>query len=57
MTPGEEEIMMIYEDGIYRPPDMIERSRDIIILICRSHHESPPYSAVNLIKGFHHTHL
>jgi len=24
MTPGEEEIMRIYEDGIYRPPDMIE---------------------------------
>ena len=25
MTPGEAEIMRIYEDGIYRPPDMIEK--------------------------------
>ena len=25
MTPGEEEIMRIYEDGIYLPPDMIEK--------------------------------
>ena len=25
MTPGEEEIMRIYEDGIYRPSDMIEK--------------------------------
>ena len=25
MTPGGEEIMRIYEDGIYRPPDMIEK--------------------------------
>ena len=40
MTPGEEEIMRIYEDGIYRPPDMIERSRDIIVLIYRSHQET-----------------
>ena len=26
MTPGEEEIMRIYEDGIYRAPDLIERT-------------------------------
>ena len=26
MTPGEEEIMRIYEDGIYRVPDLIERT-------------------------------
>ena len=25
MTPGKEETMRIYEDGIYRPPDMIEK--------------------------------
>ena len=25
MIPCEEEIMRIYEDGIYRPPDMIEK--------------------------------
>ena len=25
MTPGKEEIMRIYEDGIYHPPDMIEK--------------------------------
>ena len=25
MTPGEEEIMRIYEDGVYQPPDMFER--------------------------------
>ena len=25
MTSGEEEISRIYEDGIYRPPDMIEK--------------------------------
>ena len=25
MTPGEEEISRIYEDGIYRPPDMIKK--------------------------------
>ena len=25
MTPGEEEIMRIYEDGVYRPQDMIGR--------------------------------
>ena len=25
MTPGEKEIMSIYEDGIFRPPDMIEK--------------------------------
>ena len=25
MTPGEEEILMIYKDGIYCPPDMIEK--------------------------------
>ena len=25
MTPGEEEISRIYEDGIYCPPDMIEK--------------------------------
>ena len=25
MTPGEEEISRIYEDEIYRPPDMIEK--------------------------------
>ena len=25
MTPGEEEIMRIYEDWVYRSPDMIER--------------------------------
>jgi hypothetical protein len=25
MTPGEEEIMRIYEDGIYLPPDMIKK--------------------------------
>ena len=24
MTPGEEEILRIYEDGVYRPPDMFE---------------------------------
>jgi len=26
MTPGEEEIMRIYEDGIYRTPDLVERT-------------------------------
>ena len=26
MTPGEEDIMRIYEDGIYRPSDLIERT-------------------------------
>ena len=25
MTPGEEEILRIYKDGIYCPPDMIEK--------------------------------
>ena len=25
MTPGEEEIMRIYEDKVFWPPDMIER--------------------------------
>ena len=25
MTPGEEEIMRVYEKKIYRPPDMIEK--------------------------------
>ena len=25
MTPGDEEISRIYEDEIYRPPDMIEK--------------------------------
>ena len=24
MSPGEEEIMRIYEDGVYRPPDRID---------------------------------
>ena len=31
MTPGEEETMRIYEDGIYRPPDMIEKPRGLQI--------------------------
>jgi hypothetical protein len=26
MTPGKEEIMRIYEDGIYQAPDLIERT-------------------------------
>ena len=52
MTPGEEEIMRIYKDGIYRPPDMIEKSRDFTILICRPHQEIPPYLSVDFIKGF-----
>ena len=26
MTTGEEDIMRIYEDGIYRPSDLIERT-------------------------------
>ena len=26
MTPGEEEIMRIYQDGIYRTPDLVERT-------------------------------
>jgi len=32
ITPGEEEIMRIYKDRIYRPQDMIEKSRDLPIL-------------------------
>ena len=44
--------MRIYKDGIYRPPDMIEKSRDLTILICRPHQEIPPYLSVDLIKGF-----
>ena len=31
MTPGEEVIMTIYEDGIYCPPDMIEKPVDLEI--------------------------
>ena len=31
MTPGEEEIMGIYTDGIYCSPDMIEKSGDFWI--------------------------
>jgi hypothetical protein len=29
MTPGEEEILKIYEDGISRPPDMTEKPRGL----------------------------
>ena len=31
MTLGEEEVMRIYEDGIYRPPDMTEKPRGVQI--------------------------
>ena len=31
MTPGGEEIMRIYKDGIYRPPDMIEKPEGLQI--------------------------
>ena len=52
MTPGEEEIMKIHEKVIHCPCDMIEKSRDLTILICRSHQQILPYSLVDLIKGF-----
>ena len=32
MTPGEEEIMRIYEDGIYRAPDLVERTEGLWIM-------------------------
>ena len=32
MTPGEEEIMRIHEDGIYCSSDMIEKSRGFWII-------------------------
>ncbi len=52
MTPGEEEIMKIHEKVIHCPCDMIEKSRDLTIFICRSHQEIPPYSSVDFIKRF-----
>jgi hypothetical protein len=50
MTSGE--IMKIHENAIYYPLDIIEKSRDLTILICRSHQQISPYSSVDLIKGF-----
>lgn len=29
ITPGEEETMRIYVDGIYRPPDLIEKPGEV----------------------------
>ena len=36
---------------------MIEKSRDLTLIICRSHQKIPPYSSADLIKGFHIPHL
>ena len=44
MTPGEEKIMRIHMDGIYRTSDLTERTGGLWITGRISPHQSPPYS-------------
>lgn len=42
MTPREEEIMRIYEDRVYPPPDLIERPEGFYIVRFRVRPEERP---------------